>query len=321
MKSQKATSLVVETMLGLGATATLFGVVCALTFNAELVALIRRGATDPQMSTDVILPLVIIFALCGCFVAMVRIVIGLVKARRVERREQLRAQRGTIVVETLIVLPVFFLLTFGLGQMALNSIAGLMTTLASYEVARTLAVWAPEEGNRATRAQIEDRARTVAAGVIAPVVPTARSGQCNTAGSAVERLIAGMGGAGVNPNSVASEGMGTAFNIGFDTTKFADRGATKLRRAYCNTQVTWVGPNSTSTESSSTGEVEATLVYAHPVVMPLVGPVFTTSDVAPNHWETDYISTFRKSYVLGTYVTPNIYPPYTDPNPYFRAVE
>lgn len=319
MRSQKTLSRTIEFALAAGATVTLFATVCAFTFNAEIVAMIRRGATDPQMSSDVVLPLLIIFGLCACFVALSWIVLALVKARRTEESVRMRAQRGTIVVETLIVLPVFLLLTFGMAQMAINALAGLMSTLASYEVARTLAVWAPEEGNRATRAQITDRARTVAAGVLAPIVPTGRSGNCTTSGSAVELLIRGMQYGGVNTTDAYSEDMGDSFAIAFDTQTFANRGAAKLRRGYCNTEVTWTGPASTSTETSRSGQVNARLRYFHPVAMPLVGPIFTTSDTGGT-WATPYVTTYDKSYELGTYLTPNTYPPYADPNPYFSAV-
>lgn len=304
----------VEAALWLSGTSVLFGAICASLFNEKIVALIKQGVSDPQIQSDVLIPLALVFGLSGCAVALVRIIFALAQERMAGKKQLsvVRAQRGTVITETLIILPVFFLLTFGLAQMAINAMAGLLTTLASYEVARSLAVWAPEEGNRATQSQIRDRAKTVAAGVIAPVVPMLRSGSCNTAGTSVESMVRGMRRTGLS-TGFRPEGSISDVTGALDTATFAERGPTKLRLAYCNIDVTWDGPENRNTETPDLGRVKATVRYYHPTTMPMVGPVFRSANPG-GRWTTRNVSNFNKVYTMGTHLTPNIYPPYADPN-------
>lgn len=321
-KSRRVKRFVVQAFLHGIATSTLFAAFVTFHMNAQVFELLQLGVTDSGMQSSVLAELGLMFGLAACAWSMCAILVKLFQIRRSELAEPnakavVKAGRGTILTETLIVLPVFFMLTFGLAQMAINSMAGLLTQLASYEVARTLAVWAPEEGNRADRATIEERARLVAASVIAPVVPMFQTGNCANQGTALPAMRRGLTGIGLS-NSVGGEGK-WSFADGFDSATFRERGPTKLTMAYCNTEVSWTGPLDLRTDAVRTSEVNARVQYHHPASLPLVGMMFTTGPAGT--WGTSYVTTFDKSYMLHSYLTPNIYSPYQDPNYWGSFVE
>lgn len=101
----------------------------------------------------------------------------LVRRRISERRQPevvvVRASRGSVMAETVIILPLFLFMTFGMAQMAINNIAGMLANVASFEAARTVWVWEGEAGkrNNVTAAIVKKHARTAAALVMTPVAP------------------------------------------------------------------------------------------------------------------------------------------------------
>ncbi len=95
-----------------------------------------------------------------------------------------RAGRGAVMVETLIVLVPFMLLTSGISQLVMNQSAKIMAHYAAYQGARTHWVWHDEpesrrgtsgdvspNGEQATTDRIEKRSRLAVALVMAPSSP------------------------------------------------------------------------------------------------------------------------------------------------------
>lgn len=85
-------------------------------------------------------------------------------------------QRGSVMTETLIVLPVFFVLCFGMAQLAVNNIGGILANVAVYQAARAAWIWQPEVGvtrvsTEITQEDAENRVRIAAALVMTPVAP------------------------------------------------------------------------------------------------------------------------------------------------------
>lgn len=296
------------------ASTTLFAGFSAMFFTEQSFGLLSVGFNDAALRPDVIGPMVLIYGLAACAWALMFIIYKMFRANMSRPKHvQLKKARGTIIAETLIVLPVFFTLTFGLAQMALNSIAGLLTTLASYEVTRTLAVWAVEEGNarggsgNVSRQHIEERARLVAAGVIAPATPEASVASPCQRGSALPQMLDGMVAAGLAPDQI---GQGSVFSMSeaYGHRRFALRGPSKLVGAYCAISVNWTNVD---TDPTSTGRSQftSTLEYNHPAVMPVVAWAFAKNPGA-GPWLTPYVSTISRSYQMTTYLTPNVWLPY-----------
>lgn len=295
------------------ATLVFFTVFISFFLTEHTLGLVQVGLTDTLLRENVVTPLVLLFGLAACAWALTFIIfrLGRMHVHQV-KVVKLQKAKGTIIAETLIVLPVFFLLTFGLAQMAMNSIAGLLTTLASYEATRSLAVWSVEEGHNrvngtATRGLITEKARLAAAKVIAPAVPELASGftGCQE-GASLPAMRAGMVAAGFL-NVPVPDASVWSMNEAYGTSRFVTRGPTKLSLAYCATEVTWT-PVNTATTSVERSTFTATVRYHHPAVMPLVGPIFARNPGA-GPWATPYVTTMDRQYRYTTYLTPNTYLP------------
>lgn len=119
--------------------------------------------------------------LAACLWALLVIGWRLFELRRRERHDEdriLRAERGSVMVETLIVLTPFLLLTSGLAQLAMRNVAGLMADLAIYQGARTAWVWEAERqadrefgGANIDQNFVTSRARLASAAALAPSAP------------------------------------------------------------------------------------------------------------------------------------------------------
>src|SRR5690554_1150892 len=104
---------------------------------------------------------------------------ALLKAARPERSPRLVRAQGAVATETLIVMPVLLLLVFGLAQLAVVNIAGMLANYAAVQAGRAVWVWHPEtqplndQGARrgVTEAMVIDHARVQAAAALAPVAP------------------------------------------------------------------------------------------------------------------------------------------------------
>lgn len=104
------------------------------------------------------------------------LVVGVVLLRRRNNPRRVKhvrvaMSRGTAMVETLIVLVPFLLMTSGMAQLAMINVAGLLSDLAAFQAARAAWLWQPEaDAGRggANNETVKFRARTAAAMVLAP---------------------------------------------------------------------------------------------------------------------------------------------------------
>lgn len=298
------------------ATLTLFAAFTSLFLTEQTLGLMKIGVMDEALRPNIVGPAVLILGLAGCAWALMFIIFQLAKSHVQRPKHVLKKARGTVITETLVVLPAFFLLTFGLAQMAINSIAGILSTLASYEVSRSLTSWSVEEGNNRApggapnHTYIQQKMRLHAAMVIAPVTPEfSQAAPCNLPFS-VTSALDGIRGIGTNSWGSTS-GQGRVFSMAeaFGHRTFAERGPSKLAGAYCAIQVNWtnVNPDTTSTLRS---DFTTRLDYYHPAAMPIIGWIFTNTGGGTHPWATNNVTRIERSYRLRTYVTPNTFLPY-----------
>lgn len=302
---------------GLGhvlAISVLFAVACALALPGETFGMVRASVHDPQMSGYVIKDIAIMLALATIIWAV--FFTGFSWVRDGLNRQKTMAVHktaGTIVTETLIVLPVFLLLTFGIAQMGINSMAGLLTTVGTFQAARTIAVWAPEQGTSRTTSggavsslDVIDRAKIAAATVIAPVAPMSAGAIACSKPDALQKLSSSMVAAGLSPAAAAQARIGT-FSEALDSSAFAQRGPTKLAAAFCSMEVSFFGDIKTSPGDTGQGEFTTNVTYNHKMVMPLVGLAFGGT-LTPGGWQTS----IERSYRLHHHLTPNPESPKTN---------
>ncbi|RAL20634.1 hypothetical protein DL240_16515 [Lujinxingia litoralis] len=94
-------------------------------------------------------------------------------ARDVSNPRRFKPTQGAVFVETLVVFPVFLLLTFGLLQLSIVNLTAALMQVAGYQGARAAWVWQPEaDAGRSgvDQAEVNERARIAVALVMAPVV-------------------------------------------------------------------------------------------------------------------------------------------------------
>lgn len=283
---------------------------CSVFLNEQAMQVLPNAWAVGELRDEMLTSMVVVFGLSACLWALVVLCGVMLKQRAREKKlRALRAGKGTIITETLIVLPIFILLTFGLAQMGINSMAGLLGTVAVYEAGRTVAVWGPEVGhNRSgngsvSRSVVEDRARIVAAGILTPVVPSLVSGLCQGS-QAFNDMQAGMLGALGPPTDPMPRTRIWSFVDALDTQTFAGRGVAKHRLAYCATTVTYQNSIITDPDSNDRATFRTTLDYAHPIAMPMVGRVFN-HDPGAGPWATPYVTVIHREYTLTQQLSPN----------------
>jgi|GEM_PF-3031000 len=200
---------------------------------------------------------------------------------------QLRAAAGSIMVETLIVMPVLLLLIFGLAQLAINNIVGVMVNAATFEATRAAWLWMPEvHSGRMGELSIEDaeeKARIQATLVLLPVAPGSYGIQVpltDFAAQARGMVVASQ--LTTLDTDAGSQGMtmahaltlisltqqhASSFSDALDSRRFIERSATKFNAAYATTRVE-------IEEDEDAESLKVTVVYRHLCAMPLVGPIF-----------------------------------------------
>jgi hypothetical protein len=113
--------------------------------------------------------------LAACAWAMLVIAWKLVTGERDETTVvRVMNRRGSVMTETIIVLPVFLMIFFGLAQLAIVNVAGILTNVAAFQAARAAWVWQPEAevNRRGTNPEmVRQKARLQAAAVLAPAAP------------------------------------------------------------------------------------------------------------------------------------------------------
>lgn len=286
----------ISTLLHLSGIFVLFAVFSGLFISQSTASIIYGVLGDDQITEQILTPLVIIFGLSTVVWG-----VGVFAARRLNRPQlkTLKRAHGTIMTETLIVLPVFFLLTSGLAQIGINSMAGLLTTVGAYEAGRTMAAWGPEVGNKRisesiTRAEVTERARLAVAVIVAPVAQTTllSINRCSTSPT-LTKFLNGMVGAGVLPTPNA----GARLNIwdyqeSFGDKSFAQRGPAKLKSAYCSVGVEASSFNNIPTDGEKGGDFEVSVTYRHRAVFPMVRKIFANSVI-------------KRSYKMRSHIPPN----------------
>ncbi|MFU8804872.1 MAG: hypothetical protein ACNA8W_13740 [Bradymonadaceae bacterium] len=246
--------------------------------SLETLSLYTEAASHGTFLSASLVDVSLHLGLSACLWALGFIAYRLYSLRRRSSVQQVvRAGRGSVLMETLIVIGPFLMLTSGLAQLTILNISGVLAHLASYQATRTVWVWQPEaDAGRfgVNNAQVDRRARLAAAAIMAPTAPVNYRVQSES-GPEFEALRATMfatfsngmsdGNSSRGDAAAASSGGNQAtserlhFQDAFDTSNFDRRAARKLTYAYAATEVT-VG--------RSGGDVTTRLHYRQSIVFP-----------------------------------------------------
>lgn len=252
--------------------------------------------------------LVIHVLLSACIWAFVVIIYQLIRLHRAERKTRsLRLARGTVITETLIVMPVFFLLSFGMAQLAISNIAAILANVAAYQAARAAWIWQPEEDASEKRMGIEDgiaveKCRIAVALVMLPVANGEFLNDPSLPTYASKMRVAAVGAhipfggtlTGLDPE--VSDLLAGAASVRFrlavrdnqsvtralDESSFILRTASKFTHAFQASSCTINGDHS------------VTMVYKLHVVMPLMGPLFGNSGFDVVEGRAGYFQDFTR---------------------------
>lgn len=227
---------------------------------------------------------------------------------------------GSVLTETLVVLPVALVLIMGIAQLALVNITGTLADLAVIQSARSAWVWMPEatEGRfNVDRSLVAEKARVQAAAVLAPTAssefgnfrlgahPDYTKTFQKTMGAIFGTQIEGGGGSNVGAYARAraeqklTPGLNTtpsefSFFLAFDASKFEDRTARKFYNAWAHTEV----------ELAETGDrIGVTMTHHYFVLMPLVAGIF--GEHKQINGKHGYFLTLERKYTLRKQVKVN----------------
>lgn len=227
---------------------------------------------------------------------------------------------GSVLTETIIVLPVALVLIMGIAQLALINIAATLADLAVIQSARTAWVWMPEavDGRfNVDRSMVKEKARVQAAAVLAPVASSdfgefrmsaqpdyAKTFQ-KTMGAIYGAQVEGGGGNDVGSYSQTqaeqklTPGRRTtpeefSFFLAFDATTFEERSARKFFNSWAHTEI----------ELADSGErIGVTMTYHHFCLMPLVAGIF--GEYKQINGKNGYFLTIERKYTLRKQVKVN----------------
>lgn len=236
--------------------------------------------------------LLIHFGIAASLWAMIALIGKALMTRPEGAKRVIQRARGTVITETLIVMPVLLLLIFGIAQLAVVNIAGMLLNYGTHQAARTVWLWAPEvnplNGEPARRGVNSDRvaeaARVQAAAALTPVAPGDFKAK-NPGGSATQfEMMRGLLLATqlANPsNNSGLEAMdaarGTsdfttakdlAFFRALDTATFPERSVRKFTFAYAALELEVIN------DATQAG---VRVTYQHKMTFPMVGRIFGTS--------------------------------------------
>jgi hypothetical protein len=187
-----------------------------------------------------------------CSWALICLSFSFVRQRRKSSRRIIRLSRGSVMVETLVVIVPFLALTSGIAQLGILNVASVLGHVAAYQGARAAWVWAPEIGSggriSASPDFVRNRARIAVAMVMAPTAPSAYL--TSPAGDDALDEVRGMMTAHFTPGlngSEAGKALASAFlftnsaqstseelryHDAFDSQSFGSRAARKITYAY-----------------------------------------------------------------------------------------
>ena len=276
---------------------------------------------NPAFSSAGMLSLGLHLGLSVCAWALLVILFEVITGRRQPARALLGAPRGTVMTETLIVFPVFLLLTFGIAQLAVNNIAGLVANAAAFEAGRTYWLWSAEA--EASRRGVGydlalDKAHAQAAAVLAPVVPgdfkmesggipeVARQTRGILMGTQKPAFSTDSGAKGMDDaatqvtrnNSVEASGMDKTFASAIGTDSWRRRSARQFTFAYLASDVQALDGGS---------EAGVRLVFQHHQAFPLVGAIF--GDKRTVGGRSGYYSSIDRTFTMPTQIPPNPHQP------------
>lgn len=218
-----------------------------------------------------------------------------------KRARLVRARAGAALVETLIVITPFLLLTSGLAQLTINNIAGVLTHLAAYQSGRAYWLWQREitDGRvTITSNQVKDVAVAAAAGSLAPVAP----GGLNMDGNANTpqiQMLRGIMAAHFDLNNTPPAGSGAAgtvisggqteqsFARALDFNTFQQRAARKVSFAHEAIELTVI---------DTTNQVGVSLTYNHYQAFPWFGWIFGQNKTVDGR--AGYYMAIQRTYTL-----------------------
>ena len=254
-------------------------------------------------------------AASGCLWTLAVLIFEVVTGRREPVRKLVGAKTGSVMTETLIVLPIFLLLTFGIAQLAVNNIAAIVCDTAAFQAGRTAWLWHSEAATSrmgVTDEDVEEMTRIQAAAVLTPVAPgdfivdvtgqTEKMEQMRGSyiGGQLPLFASDQGEIGENTAQaliLAGSGPGimdTRFSKALDESSFRERTARKFTTAYVNTEV----------QLEDNGqEFGATVTYQHHQAFPMVGGIFGSFQTVGGR--PGYYWTLERTYVLPKQILPN----------------
>ncbi len=246
----------------------------------DTLTLYFEALSNPTFANATLIDMLLHFGLSASLWALGYILFQLWTLQRKAALNVVRVARGAVMLETLIILVPFLLLTSGIAQMTILNISGVLAHLASYQATRTAWVWQPEanKGRKsADNSLVERRARLAAAAVMAPAAPADFIVSSSGGDQELQDFRGTMTGSftdafaddsGKDGKSKASQYLagGTAANStdmvfvsAFDKSIFPRRAARKLTMAYASTAVT---------VSDSGDTISTRLVYKQNIVFP-----------------------------------------------------
>jgi len=194
---------------------------------------------------------------CAMWGLVYSVYAGFRRRSRTRAKLALARARGTVMVETLIILLPFLLLTSGIAQLSMLNIAGMLSDLAAFQAARSVWIWHPETeiGRKSVNTQqVETRAKVAAAMVLAPSAP-ANFNMALLSGASVPNEASEARGAMVaafmtgpipgsvgktlggvfslsTPGGVLTSSEDLSYDYAFDTSSLQARAAVKFTNAY-----------------------------------------------------------------------------------------
>ncbi len=283
--------------------AVVFAVTCWLLLPGESRAALYEAAHHGLVAS--MTPEIALHAgLSACLWALIVIIWKLALTPTPDTSRRVVKSRGAVMLETIVVFPVFLMVTLGLIQLALLNTSGLLTTLGAFNAGRTVAVWHPEameQRNDVNQDTVEEKARLAAAAAVAPAAPSDFTVDTQTCGQSdsLEARLEALADAGHQEEAgVTSDGR-FSLTAAFDQSSFTHRGQSKLQFAHCATDVEYMVGND--------NEVLTRVEYQQHMAMPFVHRVFGEMDTVAGR--TAMYNTLSREHRTTHQIQPNDCPP------------
>ncbi len=296
---------------------TVAGLLLVAVFDRSTLEIVWHSMSLPGYAEQIWVDVALHIGLASCLWALIALGFQVFTASRQPVKKLLGTRRGGVMTETLVVLPVFLLLTFGIAQLAVNNMAGLIANTAVFQSGRTVWLWSSEAdaGRRGVNdTKVKNLARVQAAAVMTPVAPgdfvqditggtdefeqmrgvllgsqlpafSTDSGQL-----AMTATPAFLAGTALTKNPLQD----SSFYRAFDDSNFRSRTVRKFTFAYHATEVTVI---------ENTEEVGASLVYRHQQAFPFVSHIFGDLDVVGAR--PDHYTTIEREFTMPRQIPPN----------------